>query len=291
MGEATKFENHMRTAIDEGKASKAEDVRPHPRVGAVLIRDGLVLASAHRGELGDGDHAEFTIFEKKLRGMDLEGSTLFTTLEPCTSRGTRKPCADWILEKKVSTVFVGMLDPNPRVYTRGVSKLRSHGIEVSYFPEPLRKEIESDNASFVAQFHASPALTGRARFNYGDNDGIFTIGHGDWLFETKWSKASDVAIHVYNDPPSIAGLAIAIDALALEDIRDASIYNMSSRNRTPKEGEFVVLKNANGNFAALKVLEVRDRSRADTEDELLFEYWILEGGLSDFSRAAPGAGT
>jgi hypothetical protein len=191
----------------------------------------------------------------------------------------------------VSTVFIGMLDPNPRVYTQGVSKLRGHGIDVRYFPEPLRKEIELDNSSFIAQFHASPALTGKARFDYGDNDGIFTIGHGDCLFETMWTKASDTAIHVYKDPPSIVGVSIAFDAHALADIRDASIYNMSSRSRTPKEGEFVVLKNANGNFAALKVLEVRDRDRADSEDELVFEYWILEGGLTDFSQVAPGLRT
>ena len=287
MDEALTFEKHMRLAIDEAKASKTEDERAHPRVGAVLIHDGTVLASAHRGELGAGDHAEFTIFEKKLQGMDLKGSTLFTTLEPCTSRRTHKPCADWILEKNVSTVFVGMLDPDPRVYTQGVSKLRGQGIDVQYFPEPLRKEIELDNSSFVAQFHASPALKGEARFNYGDNDGIFTIGHGDSLFETMWTKASDTSIHVYNDPPSIAGVAIAFDAHALSDISDASIYNMSSRYRTPKEREFVVVKNANGNFAVIKILEVRDRGRADTEDELVFEYWILEGGVADFSQFVP----
>ena len=79
MDEALAFQGHMRLAIDEAKASKAEDERAHPRVGAVLVRDGKVLASGHRGELGAGDHAEFTVFEKKVPGIDLTGSTLFTT--------------------------------------------------------------------------------------------------------------------------------------------------------------------------------------------------------------------
>ncbi len=285
MTEVSPFERYMRLAVNEAKNSKVEDERVHPRVGAVLVRDGTILARAHRGDLSAGDHAEFTIFEKKLPGMDLKKSTLFTTLEPCTSRGTHKPCADWIVEKEVSRVFVGMLDPNPRVYTHGVRKLRDHGIEIAYFPEEFRKEIEADNSSFIAQFYASPSLKGKARFNYSDNNGIFTIGNGECLFETKWSKSSDVAIHVYNNPPSIEGVAIALDAHVFADIRDASIYNISSRNRTPKEGEFVVLKNTMGNFAVLRIDEVRDRDRDDKEDELVFEYWILEDGLRDFSQA------
>ncbi len=280
---------HMRLAVDLAKDSKVEDQRSHPRVGAILLRDGKVLASAYRGELGAGDHAEFTVFQKKLPGAELKGSTLFTTLEPCTSRGNHKPCADWIIEKEVSTVFVGMLDPNPRVYSQGVLKLRQHGIQVSYFPQDLRKEIEADNSSFIAQFHASPALIGKARFNYSDNNGVFTIGNGECLFETMWTKASDVAIHAYNDPPSISGVAIALDSCALADICDASIYNMSSRCRTPKEGEFVVLKNNNGRFAALHILDVKDRSRSDKEDELVFDYWILDDGSRDFSAFAAGA--
>ena len=51
--------------------------------------------------------------------------------------------------------------------------------------------------------------SGGASFDYSNNNGGFSIGHETFLFETKWSKASDRSIHCYNDPPSIAGLAIA----------------------------------------------------------------------------------
>lgn len=277
---------YMLLAVDEAKKSKAEDDRFRPKVGAVLVLDGTVLAMAHRGELGAGDHAEFTLFEKKLPNIDLIGATLLTTLEPCTSRSTHKPCADRIIERGLSSVAIGMLDPNPRVYSQGARKLREHGIEVRYFPQDLRREIETDNLAFTSQFRANPALVGEARFNYTDNDGIFTIGHGERLFETRWAKSSDTDIYVLNDPPSIAGVAVALDANVLSDICDASVYNMSSRFRTPKEGEFVVLKNVSGYFAALHILEVKDRDRSDTEDELVFEYWILEDKTFDFSVVA-----
>ena len=277
---------YMRLAVDEAKMSRVEDQRSHPKVGAVLVRDGTVLASAHRGEFGPGDHAEFTLFEKKLPNMALKGATLFTTLEPCTSRTTHKPCANRVVERGITRVVMGILDPNPRVYSQGARKLRDHGIQVLYFTKDLRKEIEADNLSFISQYRASPALEGKARFNYTDNDGLFTIGHGERLFETQWTKASDVAIHVYKDPPSIAGVAVALDAKALSDICNAGVYNMSSRCRTPKEGEFVVLKNVNGYFAVLRILDVKDRDRSDPEDELLFDYWILDDKSSDFSKLA-----
>ena len=76
---------YMRMAIDLGKRSLAEAGKFIPKVGAVLIQNGQVLGEAFRGEMGVGDHAEYTLFEKKLPGVDVQGTTLFTTLEPCTS--------------------------------------------------------------------------------------------------------------------------------------------------------------------------------------------------------------
>ena len=277
---------YMRLAVDEAKKSKSEDDTHHPKVGVVIVRDKVVLGSAHRGELGAGDHAEFTLLEKKLSEVELKGATLFTTLEPCTARGSHKPCLNWIVEKGIARVFIGMLDPNPRVHSQGLRKLREHGIEVMYFPTELREEIEADNLAFILQFRANPNLAGKAAFNYTDNDGLFTIGHGEWLFETMWTKASDVAIYVYNDPPSIAGVAVALDARNVSDLRDASVYNMSSRTRTPREGQFVVLRNVNGYFAAIQIQDIKDRDRSDTEDELVFQYWILDDKTADFSAIA-----
>lgn len=50
----------MRLAIEEAKQSKPEDKRVHPFVGAVVVREGRVLASACRGAMVPGDHAEMT---------------------------------------------------------------------------------------------------------------------------------------------------------------------------------------------------------------------------------------
>lgn len=277
------YAQQMQLAIDLEKLSTAEDDRSHPKVGAVLLKDGKVIGQAYRGEMGDGDHAEYTLLERKLKDVDVENSILFTTLEPCTVRKTQTTCSQWIIKKRIAKVFIGMLDPNPRIYTKGCLELRDNGIQVEYFPAVLREEIEEDNKDFIAQFRANPRPEGIATFDYTNNDGVFTIGHSDFLFETQWSKASDVSIHVYNNPPSVQGIAVAIDAKTLQDIKDRTIYDMSSRARTVKEGQFVVLKNTQGHYATLQVLDVKDQTQADSHDELTFKYWILTDKSSDFS--------
>jgi pyrimidine deaminase RibD-like protein len=86
----------MREAVIEAHKSQAEDGRTHPLVGAIITDDeGKILLRAHRGENGEGGHAEYLIFEKaRKEGIDVSEKTLFVTLEPCTRRGPGKiPCA------------------------------------------------------------------------------------------------------------------------------------------------------------------------------------------------------
>src|SRR3989304_3652 len=202
----------MKAASDAAKRSQAEDGRAHPKVGAVLLKGGQLLATAFRGELGSGDHAEYTLFEKKLTGVDVSDATLFTTLEPCTARKHYKSCSEWIIEKKVRHVFIGILDPNPRIYAQGFTQLKQHGIRVDFFRADLRDEIRRDNATFIAQYFANPELSGEATFNYSLNDGKYTIGHGAFMFETRWAEASDVNIHVYKDATKVRALRLALGA-------------------------------------------------------------------------------
>jgi hypothetical protein len=126
-------------------------------------------------------------------------------------------------------------------------------------------------------------LSGHVTFDYSNNNGRFVIGNGKLKFETAWSKASDDSIYVYNDPASIEDVALAVNKNRISDITDASSYDMSSRTRTPQEGEIVILKNKFGNFAALQIVDIKDRTRSDNCDELTFEYKINPEGNVDFS--------
>jgi pyrimidine deaminase RibD-like protein/SAM-dependent methyltransferase len=142
----------MWASIDEARKSQIEDQGVHPYVGAVLAGDdGQIIAAAHRGETGDGRHAEFILLSKASeKGLDLSRTELFVTLEPCTARGPGKtPCAERIKQSGVRRVHIGMLDPNPQILGRGETALRWAGLEVERFPHELVSELEALNAAFV----------------------------------------------------------------------------------------------------------------------------------------------
>jgi len=273
----------MRRAIDESKKAVSEADKNSPKVGAALFHNGQLLGAAYRGQDGEGDHAEYTLLEKVLNGVDVTGSTLFTTLEPCTARKKHKTCAEWILEKHISHVYIGDLDPNPDIYNKGCGKLRAAGVAISFFPPALRDEIRNVNVEFIGQYHANPALEGTASFNYSDNDGNYRIGNNDLLFETKWSKGSDTAIYAYNNLPSIPKIAIANGHQSIVDIVDGSVFDSTSRSRLVNQHQILILQNAKGYYAAVKVLEIIDSQRAPANDKLTLEYQILTDHMANFA--------
>jgi len=133
-----------RMAVDLARKSVAEDDGElHPYVGAVVVRDGQVIAIGYRGETGSGRHAEFCALKKindDVDNVDLSGCAVYTTLEPCSKRKSSKtPCTNRLINGKVARVVYGMADKDESVY--GHSSLVEAGIEIGLFPKDLIQEL------------------------------------------------------------------------------------------------------------------------------------------------------
>jgi pyrimidine deaminase RibD-like protein len=144
----------LEEAINEAKKCKSEDGKIHPKVGAVIVKNGKIIVRAHRNERRDGDHAESTAL-KKCKDPDLKDAIMITTLEPCTSRKhkvERLPkisCADYIMHVGIKRVIIGIPDPTPEIRKIGDYKLRAQKVIVDYFPGKMANEIWKLNEDFI----------------------------------------------------------------------------------------------------------------------------------------------
>ncbi|PTN36928.1 bifunctional diaminohydroxyphosphoribosylaminopyrimidine deaminase/5-amino-6-(5-phosphoribosylamino)uracil reductase RibD [Desulfonatronum sp. SC1] len=127
---------------EQGKGRTA----PNPCVGAVLTRDGRIVAQGHHR--GPGlPHAEVEVLQDAaLQGIDPKECILWVTLEPCNHTGRTPPCTQAILQAGIRRVVVGTADPNPRVIGGGIAHLRDSGVQV------VAGVAEQDCRDLIADF-------------------------------------------------------------------------------------------------------------------------------------------
>ena len=146
----------MELAVAEGELSIPEhNDKEDPFVGAIVAtKEGEILEKAHRGELRQGEHCEFTLLERKLRDKNLVDCVLYVTLEPCTDgarTGTtgKRGCATHIVRSRIGTVYVGIEDPNPKIANQGTRYLIANRLVVHPFDVDLQERIRKRNAKFI----------------------------------------------------------------------------------------------------------------------------------------------
>ena len=86
---------YMNLALEEAKKGRYQTWK-NPMVGAVIVKNGQVLATGYHHHYGQ-NHAERDAISK-LTPEQLFNSTLYVTLEPCNHYGKQPPCSDLIIK-------------------------------------------------------------------------------------------------------------------------------------------------------------------------------------------------
>ena len=128
---------------------------PNPFVGAVIVKNGLIVAEGWTQSYGDA-HAEVHALRKA--GAEARGAEIYVTLEPCSHYGKTPPCAEALIKAGIKTVYVGIVDPNPLVSGAGITMLEEAGIEVQagFMQTEISKQLEfflcriNKNRPFIA---------------------------------------------------------------------------------------------------------------------------------------------
>jgi diaminohydroxyphosphoribosylaminopyrimidine deaminase/5-amino-6-(5-phosphoribosylamino)uracil reductase len=116
----------MQLALTLGRRGQGR-TWPNPAVGAVVVRDGLIVGRGWT-QPGGRPHAEPEALARA--GEAARGATLYATLEPCSHVGKSPPCTDAIIAAGIARVVSAIEDPNPEVAGQGHARLRAAGLSV-----------------------------------------------------------------------------------------------------------------------------------------------------------------
>ena len=195
----------MQLAIELARKGEGK-VNPNPMVGAVIVRDGIVIGEGYHEKYGEG-HAEVNAF-KSLK-EDPSEATMYVTLEPCSHYGKTPPCVDKIVENNIKRVVIGMIDPNPLVAGKGVDKLKKAGIEVKV--GILEDECKKLNEVFIKYILSKkPFVVLKAAMSL---DGKIATRTG----ESKWISSEKSRLQVHNLRNKLSGIMVGVNTVIKDD--------------------------------------------------------------------------
>lgn len=195
----------MKRAIELAKLGWGR-TNPNPLVGAVIVKDGEIIAEGYHEALGC-PHAEISALNSSRH--EVKGSTLYVNLEPCSHYGRTPPCVNAIIESGISEVVIAMTDPNPKVAGRGIQTLKEAGIRV--IEGVLEEEAKKLNEIFIKYMtQKKPFVIMKAAMTI---DGKIASVKGD----SKWisGESSRKYVHVIRD--RVAAVMVGINTVLVDD--------------------------------------------------------------------------
>lgn len=179
---------------------------PNPRVGCVIVKDGQIIGEGWHQRAGES-HAEVNALHSA--GDNALGADCYVTLEPCSHYGHTPPCADGLIQAKVSRVFVAMTDPNPIVSGAGIQKLRQAGIEVTV--GILTEQAEALNVGFCKRMRTGlPYVRSKLAMSV---DGRTAMASG----ESQWITGPDARLDVQKMRARSSAVVTGVETVLSDD--------------------------------------------------------------------------
>lgn len=180
---------------------------PNPMVGAVLVRNGEIIARDYHKRPGQ-PHAEALVINSA--GEKAKGATLYVSLEPCCHKDKRTPpCTEAIIKTGIKKVYVAMDDPNPKVSGKGINELKGAGIEV--FTGILKEEAKKLNEAYIKYITTKrPFVTLKVAMTL---DGKIATPTG----QSKWITGERARRMVHSIRNSVDAIITAIGTVKADD--------------------------------------------------------------------------
>ncbi|MCL4115008.1 UNVERIFIED_CONTAM: hypothetical protein GTU68_036122 [Idotea baltica] len=153
---------------------------PNPRVGCVIVNNDEIIGEGYHQFAGQ-PHAEINALNsvKKSKQTLIKNGTVYVTLEPCSHTGKTPPCADALVKSGVNRVVIAMLDLNPQVSGRGVTKLKEAKIDVNV--GVLEDQARALNLGFLKRMeHNRPFVRVKMAMSL-DGKTAMASGESQWI--------------------------------------------------------------------------------------------------------------
>jgi diaminohydroxyphosphoribosylaminopyrimidine deaminase/5-amino-6-(5-phosphoribosylamino)uracil reductase len=181
---------------------------PNPAVGAVIVRDGIVVGLGHTQQPGL-EHAEIMAINQA--GEMARGATMYVTLEPCCHQGKTPPCTNAMINAGISEAHIAVKDPNPFVNGKGVQQLEAAGIK-TYMGEYEQKAREINEGYFKYITTGIPFIIAKFAMSL---DGKIATRTGD----SKWITSDEARNYANGQRHIVDAIMVGATTVKVDDPR------------------------------------------------------------------------
>ena len=218
---------------------------PNPNVGCIIVKNNQLIGQGWHRRVGE-PHAEVNAL--KQAGADAKDAVVFVTLEPCCHTGKTPPCVDALISADVEKVYVAMMDPNPLVAGKGLTKLQSAGIEVDL--GLLENQAQELNPGFIKRMQygrpfvrvkLAMSMDGRTAMASGESQWISSAASRN---DVQLLRAESSAVltgigTVLMDDPSM-NVRLTAQQLGVDNVRQPKRIVLDSQFRMPLKAKIAM---------------------------------------------------